>query len=482
MIMFNIKIQKKKLLIITVIIFLVVVLIIGSIIIINKNQDETPTLKEIVDEKLSAYETDITDSLESFTTNKDIANYLLNWAKNKKIDVSCDSSDNVIYSVKAGSKELKDKTPVVIVCEFDSSNMDGYIAPMAAALTVAKNAQNNQPFKILFLSSKNGNHMGAQDISARYFNKDTRVICLGNSNSTKISLETGGYEEYVVSRKLRYTKTSYDKAYKIKITGIPSEISNSTIDSRPNAVKTLGNLLAYFNSTSFNFEIASFSGGEGANTTPENAYVTLVINSDDTEKFTNKMTSAIDKFNDKYLENYPEAKYTFEEVPLPDKVIKKSNADDIVSLMYTAINGVYYKDDDGNIVSLTNIGSASSKNSKLRILVSALSYSEESMSEIRDSYKTISGLSNMKFAQVEKYPIFNGSEESEALIEAFSTAFSDFTDGSDIDVKSSVEFTPCSFIKTKNENCSIFFCSMTDKSKKKIAGSLLKYLEYEEEA
>ena len=56
-------------------------------------------------------------------------------------------------------------------------------------------------------------------------------------------------------------------------------------------------------------------------------------------------------------------------------LLVSEDAENIVSLLYTAFNGTYYKDDDGNVIALTNIGSISTKNQRLRVNVAALSLS-----------------------------------------------------------------------------------------------------------
>ena len=65
------------------------------------------------------------------------------------------------------------------------------------------------------------------------------------------------------------------------------------------------------------------------------------------------MDKALDRFYDKYAEQYPEVSYTYEEVEPPKRVLATEDAENIVSLLYTAFNGTYYKDDDGNVIALT---------------------------------------------------------------------------------------------------------------------------------
>ena len=227
------------------------------------------------------------------------------------------------------------------------------------------------------------------------------------------------------------------------------------------------------------FEVSSFYGGKSANTIPSSAGITLVINSSDSSKFESKMDRAIEKFMEKYSEDYPEIEYTYEETDLPSTVLTRDETDNIVSLMYTALNGVYNKDDDGNVVAITNIGRISSKDQKLKINVSAMSCSKEFLDEITDSYRTICGLCDVKYKCVEKYNIYNGEGlgKNVAFLKKFEEAFLDFTGSSEMKVEKTVEFTPLTILAEKNESMPMLYLGVTEKTKEKYAGSLVTFMD-----
>ena len=102
--------------------------------------------------------------------------------------------------------------------------------------------------------------------------------------------------------------------------------------------------MANFKSTSILFELASFTGGGNISLLPQEASIIIVVNEDSSEKLERNLQNAIDKFTDKYSEDYPDLQYTFEVVDTPSKVIKTEDAESIVSLLYTATDGVHYKD------------------------------------------------------------------------------------------------------------------------------------------
>ena len=249
------------------------------------------------------------------------------------------------------------------------------------------------------------------------------------------------------------------------------------MNALPNPIKTLGNLLANFKSTSLLFELSSFSGGESADTLPADASMTVVINASDEEKFCSRMDSAIEKFNEKYAADYPDITYAYEEVKLPKKVLTKTETENIVSLMYTAPNGIYYKDDDGTVLALTNIGKISTKNAKLSIEICSMSCSDELLDEIHDSYQTIAGLCNVKIRKTKSYKIFSGGGASSALLAGFEEAFTAFTGDSEMIVEDAVETTACNVLYEKNSSMGMIYCAVTEKTKEKFAGSIITFLD-----
>ena len=78
--------KNKKTVIAAAAILVIIILAVGGFFLFGLNREEEPSLDEIIEDKLTAYETDLLDSLESMETNEDVAAYLTNWGKNKKID------------------------------------------------------------------------------------------------------------------------------------------------------------------------------------------------------------------------------------------------------------------------------------------------------------------------------------------------------------------------------------------------------------
>ena len=459
------------------VIFITVLLAATAFYLINreKPQDE-PSLEEVLKEKLTAYETDLRDSLCSINSTDDAAEYLLTWAKNKQITAARDTSGNVIYTVPA-SQNMEDAEPAAILCSFDASNMDSHVEELAAALTIAKNAVNHGRLKVIFLAWEEGRPTGVQNLNPSLFEEGTEIICLGSAASESVSLITGGYEHIHISKKLEKTEPSYNKAYRITIKNLPSDTIYGQYNAAVNPVKILGSVLANFKSTTLLFELASFSGGSDVNFTPSSASMKVVINDSDTEKFEKKLNNSINKLYEKYKEQYPSLEYTYEETDLPSKVIAEEDTDNLISLMYTSFNGVYNRNNEGTITALTNIGKLSTKDSHLSIDVAVMCSDPSMLQEISETYQTICGLCDVTFTVSETYPVYDGSTSSLELLTAFEDSYLKFTGDGNMVKENTAVLTNCTFIHEADASLPILFCSVTEKSKHKLTGSVLEWLD-----
>jgi len=468
--------KKKKIIIIIVCVVLVIAAIAAAAYFyFSNNKDKAPTLEETVDSRIAAYETDLTDSMEAMTDQASVSRYLVNWAENKGIDVKTDSSGNVIYSIKA-TEGFEKKPPAVILCGYDYTSMMSYKNSIVCALTAAKNDAPHGEYKVIFISEEAGDKKAAEALSDKYFTSDTTVFCLGDTDSSRIALSTGGLNRHVLSKKLNYVSTSYDVAYEVRIFGLPVSSFKSMNSSQPNPIKTFGELLANFKSTSILFELASFTGGVGPYTVPNEASITIVVNKDAADKLEKNLESSVEKFYDKYSDDYPDAQYTFEVVETPSKVISTEDTESIVSLLYTAINGVHYKDDEGEIASIANIGFISTENSSLKIEVGTSSYSDELTDEILNAYQTISALTDVDYSSTETSAPFHANEKGEILAEEFSKSYNNYK-SIGIDSINLAEWTPALAVSLKNEDMPVIVFGVTEKTKDNFAGGLITYLQ-----
>ena len=468
--------KKTKMIIMITAAIIAVAAIAGGIIyfISSRNDNQPPTLTEVVESRVAAYRTDLRDSYASMTDQESVAEYLNNWAENKGIKSKIDDHNNVIYSLPA-SDGYEDKAPVVLVTEYDHTCMGNYENSIVSAFTAAKNDEPHGEYKVIFISRKEGSLDPASALSSEYFPDGCQVIYLGNCTSSRIATVTGGYEEFLLTKDVQYTSPAYDNAYTITISGLPAQSFSSLSASDPNPIKILGDLLAYFKSHSTLFEVASFTGGTDADMLPASASVTIVVNESSLTRFENRMESEMEDFYSEYQDKYPGVQYTVEPAQMPSRVLSSQDAESLVSLMYTSPCGVHYKDDNGNVASIVNMGYINLDGSQLVLEVSASSWDEALLSEMAEIYQTTSGLSNITFEQVSQYAPFEIDESSQPFEVAFRESYDQYH-STDLESVNMAEVTPCGIIYEKNSNIESMAAGVTERTTDNFAGAVITYM------
>lgn len=453
--------------------FLMSLILITSMIMLTGCRNDEEDLSVKIEEKIIAYETDLKDSAETLTSTKKITEYLSNWAESKGVACTVDKNDNVIMSVSS-SKEYKQASPTVIICPYDSIQFSNCIDPMAMAMYIAKNNENTGKLTVIFTKDTGHDFSGIKKLSGKYITDDSNVFCLSKGENNMWSLTTGARSSYQFSNSVEYTSPTLDKAYRIKIEGLPGGMPNSRISSYPNAVKELGDLLAYFKTNALIYQLAHISGGTSANLYPKLASAIVVIDQDDVEKFQTRMDTAIETFNDDYLEDYPDATYTYEEVDMPDYVFSEDSMNEFVSLMYTLLDGVYFRDDDDEIVSIASVGAIKEIDGQYNILATGNSLTEISMSNISNDYNTICSLSDVNYKRTDSQKLWSGDAESQ-FANSVAAAFRTYS-GKTIEFKDNVSASNASYIKEINEKAGIISVSVNEDRLERYTGTIVTYL------
>ena len=437
------------------------------------SSEEEEDLSSKVEEKVAAYRTDLEDSADTLTSTAAIKEYLSNWAKEKGITCTTDGHDNVIMSVKA-SEEYKEADPTVIVCSYDPKQFRTCIDPIALSLYAVKNNESTGRLTVIFTSEDGHDFSGIRSLNSKYFTDDSNVFCVNGGDKNMWSTSTAGRSSYDFSTEVSYTAPEGEKAYRIRIEGLPGGIPDSRISSYPNPIKEIGDLLAYFKTNSLIYELADIHGGESGNLYPKSASVTVVIDEDDIEKFQKRMETAIENYNDDNLEDYPEMTHTYEEVELPRRVMTQEHLNEFVSLLYTLIDGVYSRDDDDNQVSITSIGSIIKNENRYTISAVGNSLSEADLTEIDTAYKTICGLANVNYKKTDSQSGWTSDSDSD-LAKQVAEAFNSYS-GADMEYRDCVAATNATYIQEKNENCSIISVSVNENRLERYTGKFITFL------
>ena len=442
-------------------------------VLVTWDKSEEADMSAKIEQKIVAYRTDLQDSASTLTSTKAIKKYLCNWAESKGIDYETDDYDNVILKVKAG-KDYKDAPPTVLLCSYSGEHFNNCIDPMAVALYVAKNNEETGKLTVIFTEDTNHNFSGMRNLDKSYFPDDANVFNLNGGSKNMWSTTTAGSSWYTFSGDVDRTEPKGNQAYRISIEGLPGGVPDEKIASYPNPIKELGSLLAYFKTNSVIFELAGMTGGTSSSLYPKSASCTIVIDEDDHEKFEKRITTAMDNFNDKY-EAYG-AVYSYKEVKTPDTVLTSDDMNKLISVLYTLVDGVYERDEEDEILSITNIGAIKCKGDSCTIYASGNGLTDTGLNQIDLSYTTICGLSDIEF---EKTFAQNGwsikKPDENPFVQEVADAFEEYSDGT-MKYRDSIAATNCSYISEKNPDCNVMNITVNWKRIEKYAGTLVTFL------
>ena len=436
-------------------------------------RNEEADLSAKIEKKIVAYRTDLQDSSSTLTSTEAIKKYLCNWAESKGIDYETDDYDNIILEVKAG-EGYQDAPPTVILCGYDGEHFSNCIDPISVALYVAKNHEETGKLTVIFTADKDHSFSGIEGLDDKYFPDDANVFSLNGGSKNMWSTATAGNSTYTFSGSVDRTEPRGSQAYKISIKGLPGGVPDEKISSYPNPIKELGDLLAYFKTNSVIFELAKITGGTSGSLYPKSAGCTIVIDENDHEKFEKRITTAIENFNDKY--GAYGAVYSYQKVKTPDTVLTEDDMNKLVSVLYTLVDGVYERDEEDEILSITNIGAIKCVGDSCTVYASGNSLTETGLNQIDLSYTTICGLSDIEYEKTSAQDgwTIEKPDENPFVLEV-ADAFKEYSDGT-MKYRDNIAVTNCSYVYDKNPDCDIMSITVNWKRIEKYAGTLVTFM------
>lgn len=374
------------------------------------------SVKESLDTNYEALSAQMKDS----TDFQQLSDYLAGWAKENSIDVKTSNNQYIVLS-KPASEGFEDAETFTVQCPIDLSQTEeknGDLENAAAAMALLYSADNHGSLKAIFTLEKDGKPVGASALSDKYLKTDNFIV-LNYEDEPALYNSIAASSEIIASQKLNRTSPQYTKAYKIHLTGTASKSPYKYRGDYPNAIKTIGDLLASCKSSSVLFELASFEGGEASDLYPQTAEAVIVLQENDVESFTKRFESSFEKVEEYYDDLEEPFEYTMTETKMPGQVISTKDTDNIVSLMYTIINGTHLKSDKGDVIAASNIGRVTTKKGQFKLQINAKSLENNILDEMRTIFKTTCGLCDIKYKEASSTDLWYASEKS-PLISALS--------------------------------------------------------------
>lgn len=454
------------------IISLILIIILVLLSCTGCNKSETQFEEKLATELNSIYE-DLLDNLPD-TTNIDAQKeYLLKWASNHKVPVSYDKQNNIIMSKKA-TKGYEDAQSTILQCPIGVGEPFEQYQPMATALYLIDKVEKHGFIRVVFTTATENELSGAKTISTNYLDGDN-LINLTWAEKTTFTIGSAGTTEYDFSKQLQWIEPTYPKAYEISIKGLNGDNSGVTSGSHPNPIKIIGDFLASAKSKGVLIELASFNGGETARNYPREATAVVLINDNDVSRFEKWFENDASKFEDKYSDTEENYTYTMTPIASPQFVISKDDSTKVFSLLYTMINGIYLKSDEGEIVATSNIGTIRTSTGNLDVAICARSQKEDTLQEISSTFAVICGLNDVSYKVTNQSPIWDKNEESPLLLRLSDVFISNFD--KEIKNKATMKDTECALFKTRNPNLDVISMSVNFENGITEIEALQKYIE-----
>ncbi len=368
------------------------------------------------DKALSAYFTEDTATFEQ------VSAFLKEWAGNVGMKVVSDK-DTYLVLRNPATEGMKDERTTTLQCNVDPQRIhqDSLLLSTAMACLLGPLRHGKIDLIVTQTDRATDSYIGAEDLGKKNLKKK-HLIHMEMGSSAMVYTSGALSMDSQLSCKAKKKEPEYTQAYEIRMT-IPKGCRPYIYGKEnnvPNPVDTIGGLLASAKSSGRLFEIASFEGSSEDGYLPDTAAAVVVIDENNVEAFTKRFESSFESIEKKFEDlKGREFTYTMTEIALPEKVLKQSVSNNIISLMYTLQTGITKQNEEtGEIESASYIRDVSTSDGKFRLTVSMRSLTAAAMNELSGTYHITSGLSDINY-EGDKAKVLWKSKKSGRLNEFF---------------------------------------------------------------
>lgn len=392
--------------------------------------------------------------------------FLINWASQNNIPLSYDNYGNLIMSIQA-TEGYQDAPATILHCSLGTGIPEEHYQALATSLYIMSEQVNHGFVRAIFTPAGSEDFQGAENIASNYIKAD-RLIDLTFAEKTVFTVGSGGKNLYEFSTPLKWETPHNSAAYEISIEGLKSESSGITSGKHPNPIKTIGDFLAFAKSKGILIELASFNGGESVDTYPSQARATVIIHENDVARFEKWFEKDSKKFLDKYeelgdVETSSYITYTMSPVTVPELTISKEDSTKIFSLLYTTINGIYTKNEEGDLLATSTIGTISTSSGNLDLGICGRSIDKAILADMDATFEVICGLNDSSYNKISEFPLWIKDEESDLLL-SFTEIFKSEFDKK-VKNKTVLRNTECAVFKQRNPELDILSMSINYENK-----------------
>ncbi|MHC1704843.1 MAG: aminoacyl-histidine dipeptidase [Tenuifilaceae bacterium] len=378
-----------------------------------------------------------------------IINYLLEFAKEHKLEVNNDEAGNVVIkkSATAGFENLE---PVVLqshvdmVCEKNSDTVhdfmidpiipyidgewvkakgttlgadDGIGIASQLAILASKNI-NHGPIECLFTVDEETGLTGAFEMKSGFFNSKI-LINLDSEDEGELFIGCAGGIDTVATFAYDEEKIPSDFiAYKLTVKGLKGGHSGDDIDKNlGNSIKIISRFL-WKSTNKYDLRLSLLDGGNLRNAIAREAYAIFVVHKDDKAQLVNDFDQYKAEIVNEIKDVEPGITIILEDHNLPEYVIDEPTHFDLLNSLYACPHGVIAMSRQlkGLVETSTNLASVKFiQDNQILVTTSQRSSVESAKNDISNMVESVFRLANANVQHSEGYPGWTPNTNSEIL-------------------------------------------------------------------
>lgn len=369
---------------------------------------------------------------------KAISDFIVNFGKERNLEVSQDDQWNVIIR-KPASPGFENRPPIILqghidmVCEkTPESNHDFTKDPIkciidgdwmhadgttlgadnlmgvAMALAVFDSSTiQHGPLEGLFTTNEETGMDGAAAVKAgstngQYLiNIDTEV-----EGEFIVSCAGGCRIEASIPLLRENPHQIFDRAFTVSVDGLLGGHSGMEIyKQRANALQILGRLLRELDKQ-YDYRLTGFNGGTKHNAIPRQASAIIVVKEDDVKALQNWFKNRNKAYNLEFSPQDPNLQINLNPTDIPDNVYADDTKEALLTFLYLAPNGVYSMSQslDNLVEASNNIAIVKENTHNINILVSIRSSNVNSLEFLRNKFLDLSNILGISCEVQGSYP------------------------------------------------------------------------------
>ena len=379
---------------------------------------------------------------------KAIGNYILSFAKSKKLTAKRDAVGNVLVSMPATAGH-EDAPGLVLqahqdmVCEknsdvaFDFGKdalqprlVDGWIQATGTTLgadngigissclaVMEGESLVHGPLEFLFTVDEETGLTGANKIQPGFL-KGRKLINLDSEEEGTFTVGCAGGADSEITLPIKRKKNAFKDAYRLKLTGYRGGHSGLDIhQGRGNAIKLLTRII-HMAGKKFKFELIRIEGGSKRNAIPREAWADLFINGSQAKKMLACFERAFSEIKNEFRAVETSAQFTFEKLEREKELpLSAACRTLLLNLILGLPHGVLgmHQEIPGLVETSTNLAIVHCAKNGARVTCNSRSSVASALGATRHMIRAVSDLAGAKVIQPQGYPAWSPNLASKLL-------------------------------------------------------------------